>query len=478
MEEGRPPGLPFRGGGRRRISSTPAATHEDAMSELLRETLIRAERYLEGLAARRVFPDAEALAGLSSFDEPLPEGPSDPLEVLDRLDRFGGPATVASAGGRYFGFVTGGALPASVATSWLAAAWDQCAGLRLLSPVSSEIDEVCRRWLAELLGLPSDVAIGYVTGATAANFTGLAAARHALLERRGWNVETQGLFGAPEIRVVVGDEVHASLLKALGMLGLGRERVHRVPVDDQGRMRADALPALDDSTLVCIQAGNVNTGSFDPAEAVCRVAREAGAWVHVDAAFGLWALASPEKRHLAKGVPDADSWAVDAHKWLNVGYDSGLAFVRDAGALRAAMTVVAPYLLSEADSEPNHFTPEMSRRARGLEVWAALRSLGRTGVAELVEQNCRQARRFAAALAEAGHEILNDVVLNQVLVAFGDAERTRSVIRRVQEGGTLWCGGTEWQGRAAMRISVSSWATTDADVERCVQAVVRAAELP
>ncbi len=444
------------------------------MSDLLRETLTRAERYLDDLGGRRVFPDSAALEGLSAFDEPLPAGPTDPLEVVDRLDRFGSPATVASAGGRYFGFVTGAALPASLATTWLAAAWNQCGGLRLLSPLSSKIDEVCRRWLVELLELPEGTATGYVTGATSANFTGLAAARHALLARHGWNVETQGLFGAPEIRVVVGDEVHASLLKALGMLGLGRERVHRVPVDDQGRMRADALPTLDPTTLVCIQAGNVNTGAFDPADAVCRAARDAGAWVHVDGAFGLWALASPEKRHLAAGVPDADSWAVDAHKWLNVGYDSGLAFCRHPDAMRAAMTVVAPYLLLGEHPEPNHYTPEMSRRARGLEIWAALRSMGRSGIAGLVERNCRQARRFAEGLEAAGHTVLNDVVLNQVLVSFGDADETHRVLRRVQEEGTLWCGGTVWQGHAAMRISVSSWATTDADVERCLEAILGA----
>jgi glutamate/tyrosine decarboxylase-like PLP-dependent enzyme len=444
------------------------------MSDLLRETLTRATRYLDGLGERRVFPDAAALAGLSAFDVPLAEGPTDPLDVLDELDRFGAPATVASAGGRYFGFVTGGALPASVAASWLAATWDQCCGLRLLSPLSASIDEVCRRWLTDLLGLPGESAIGYVTGATTANFAGLAAARHALLAKRGWNVETQGLFGAPEIRVVVGDEVHASLLKALGMLGLGRERVHRVPVDEQGRMRADALPPLDETTLVCIQAGNVNTGAFDPAEAVCRAAREAGAWVHVDGAFGLWTLASPEKRHLAAGVTEADSWAADAHKWLNVGYDSGLAFCRHPEDMRAAMTIVAPYLLSDEAAEPHHYTPEMSRRARGLEIWAALHSLGRNGVAELVERNCRQARRFADGLSAAGYAVLNDVVINQVLVSFGDAEETNRVIRAVQEEGTLWCGGTVWQGRTAMRISVSSWATTDADVERCLEAILRA----
>lgn len=453
------------------------------LPELLRDAAARAGRYLAGLDTRPVFPDAAALAGLAGFDEPLPDGPGDPSSTLDLLDRAGSPATVATAGPRYFGFVTGGSLPATVAASWLAVAWDQCAGLRPLSPIGVKLEEVARGWLVDLLDLPAEASVGFTTGATAANFTCLAAARHAALERRGWNVETQGLFGAPEIRVVVGDEVHASLLKALGMLGLGRERVERVPVDEQGRMRADALPELDASTIVCIQAGNVNTGAFDPAEEICAAAREvgeaagdAGAWVHVDGAFGLWALASPELRDLAAGVPEADSWAADAHKWLNVPYDSGLAFCRHPAAHRAAMTIVAPYLLPTAEPEPNHYVPEMSRRARGVEVWAALRSLGRAGVAELIERNCRQARRFAEELTAAGHEILNDVVLNQVLVSFGDAETTRRVIARVQEEGTMWAGGTEWQGRAAMRIAVSSWATTDEDVERCLGAIERAVE--
>ncbi|HSM09115.1 MAG TPA: aminotransferase class V-fold PLP-dependent enzyme [Gemmatimonadota bacterium] len=441
--------------------------------ELLRDALERAVRYLDGLATRRVFPGDEALAELSRFGEPLPAGPTEPADVLDLLDRAGSPATVATAGGRYFGFVTGGALPATVAASWLAAAWDQCAGLRPLSPVAVKLEDVSREWLLDLLDLPREAVVGFVTGATTANFTCLAAARHELLARRGWNVEAQGLFGAPELRVVVGDEVHASLLKALGMLGLGRERVERVPVDDQGRMRADALPPLDDATIVCLQAGNVNTGAFDPAPEICVAAREAGSWVHVDGAFGLWALASPAKRHLAAGVPDADSWAADAHKWLNVPYDSGLAFCRNPAALRAAMTIVAPYLLPTAEPEPNHFVPEMSRRARGIEVWAALRSLGREGVAALIERNCRQAARFADALRDAGCEILNDVVLNQVLVSFGAAETTNRVIARVQEEGTMWAGGTVWQGRTAMRISVSSWATTDKDVERSIEAILR-----
>lgn len=446
------------------------------MSPLLRDAAARAARYLAELGERPVFPDDDALAGLVAFDEPLPDGPSDAASTLALLDRAGSPASVASAGPRYFGFVTGGSLPATVAASWLAAAWDQCAGLRPLSPVGVKLEAVSRGWLLELLGLPDDASVGFTTGATAANFTCLAAARHAVLQRRDWNVETRGLFGAPEIRVVVGDEVHASALKALGMLGLGRERVERVPVDGQGRMRAEALPELDESTIVCIQAGNVNTGAFDPAEAICAAARDAGAWVHVDGAFGLWALASPELRDLAAGVSEADSWAADAHKWLNVPYDSGLAFCRHPGAHRAAMTIVAPYLLPTAEPEPNHYVPEMSRRARGVDVWAALRSLGRRGVAEIVERNCRQARRFAEGLSVAGHEILNDVVLNQVLVSFGDAETTNRVIERVQQDGTMWAGGTQWQGRTAMRIAVSSWATTDEDVERCLEAIQRAVD--
>ena len=444
------------------------------MTTLLEDAASRAVRYLEGVDARRVFPDASALEGLGAFDEPLRDGPGDPSATLALLDRAGSPATVATVGPRYFGFVTGGALPVTVAATWLAVAWDQCAGLRPLSPVAVKLEEVSARWLVELLGLPRETATGFVTGATSANFTCLAAARHAVLARRDWNVETRGLFGAPEIRVVVGEEVHASVLKALGMLGLGRERVETVPVDAQGRMRSDALPELDAATIVCIQAGNVNTGAFDPAAEICAAAREAGAWVHVDGAFGLWALASPEHRGLAAGVGQADSWATDAHKWLNVPYDSGLAFCRHPTAIRAAMTVVAPYLLPSALPEPNHFVPEMSRRARGVEVWAALRVLGRAGVAELIERNCRQARRFADGLRAAGGSILNDVVLNQVLVDFGDAETTRRVIERVQEDGTMWAGGTTWQGREAMRISVSAWATTDEDVDRSIEAISRA----
>jgi glutamate/tyrosine decarboxylase-like PLP-dependent enzyme len=413
---------------------------------------------------------------LKLLDTPLQDEPVEPLEVLRQLDEIASPATVASAGGRYFGFVIGGSLPAALAANLLAGAWDQNAGLQVASPATSALEEICRKWLLSLLGLPAGSGVGFVTGATMANFAGLAAARHALLERQGWDVEARGLFGAPPITVVVGDEVHVSLLKALSLLGLGRERVVRVPVDGQGRMRPDALPSLSAPTILCLQAGNVNTGAFDPAAEIIPVARKANAWVHVDGAFGLWATACPSRSMLAEGIEQADSLATDAHKWLNVPYDSGLTFVREPLHLRAAMSASAAYLIEAGQREPYHYVPEMSRRARGVEIWAALRSLGRSGLAALVERNCSYAARFAEGLHRAGYEVLNQVVLNQVLVSFGDAKRTREVIRRVQEDGTCWCGGTEWQGRTAMRISVSSWATSDVDVERCLEAILRLAK--
>ncbi len=446
------------------------------MQHLLDDAARRATAYLERLDHRPVAPTPDALDGLSHFAEPLPVDPTDPADVLCLLDEIGSPATMASAGGRYFGFVVGGSLPAARAANWLAGAWDQNAGARSLAPSAAKIEEVASGWLLDLLGLPAEAGIGFVTGATAANVSGIAAARHALLRRAGWDVEAQGLFGAPPITVIVGGEVHVSLLKALSLLGLGRDRVVRVPVDRQGRMRADALPPVDGPTLLCLQAGNVNTGAFDPAAEIIPAAREAGVgWIHVDGAFGLWAATAPERKHLMQGYADADSWATDAHKWLNVPYDSGLVICRDPLALRAAMSVNASYLILSEFREPYAYTPEMSRRARGVEIWAALRSLGRSGVADLVERCCRHATRFAEGLAVAGHTILNDVVLNQVLVSFGDAETTNRVIAGIQKDGTCWCGGTVWQGHTAMRISVSSWATTHDDVERSLDAMLRVA---
>jgi glutamate/tyrosine decarboxylase-like PLP-dependent enzyme len=445
------------------------------MSDLLSDTARRANRYLDSLDTRSVAPASEALAALAAFERPFPEHESTAEAVVAELDEIGSPATMASAGGRFFGFVIGGALPVTVAANWLATTWDQNASFVVTSPANAVLENVALRWLRDIFHLPVQSAGGFVTCATTANFAALAAARHALLGRAGWDVEAQGLFGAPPLTVVTGDEVHASVQKALSLVGFGRARVVRVPVDAQGRMRVDALPALDERTIVCVQGGNVNSGAFDPVSEICERAHAQGAWVHVDGAFGMWAAAAPARAHLAQGIEDADSWATDAHKWLNVPYDSGLVFTRDAGALRAAMSVGGAYLAQDEDRVPYQYTPDFSRRARGVEVWAALRQLGRSGLADLIERTCRHATRFADGLLAAGYSVLNDVVLNQVLVSFGNAERTRDVIRRIQAEGTCWCGGTVWQGQTAMRISVSSWATTDEDVERSLAAILRAA---
>ena len=442
--------------------------------DLLPMTAARALAYLDGLDTRGVMPAPAALARLAELGGPLPAAPTDASEVLALLDRVGSPAMVASTGGRYYGFVVGGALPAALAANWLAAAWDQNAGMTVLSPAAAAIEAITQDWLLDLLALPAGSGVGFVTGATMANLSGLAAARHAVLARAGWDVEAQGLFGAPPITVIVGDEVHVSLLKALSLLGLGRERIVRVPVDAQGRMRPDALPPLAGPTIMCLQVGNVNSGACDPVEELCAIAHDAGAWVHVDGAFGLWLAAVPERAHLVRGLANADSWATDAHKWLNVPYDSGLVICRRPEHLRAAMSVSAAYLDGQdARGEPYQYTPEMSRRARGVEVWAALRALGRDGVADLIERSCRYATRFAEGLRAAGYQVLNDVVSNQVLVAFGAAATTRQVIAAIQAEGVCWCGGTTWQGQAAMRISVSSWATTEDDVERSLESMLR-----
>lgn len=445
------------------------------MKKLLVETADRAARYIAGIGNRGVVPLAADVARLETLGGPLPQLPSDPSEVLALLDDIGSPATVATAGGRYFGFVIGGSLPAALVANWLAGAWDQNAAMQVMSPVAAKLEEIVLGWIVDLLGLPSGSGAGFVTGTTMANFSALAGARTALLKRAGWDVEEDGLFGAPPIHVLVSDEVHVSVLKALSMLGLGRSRVTRVPVDDQGRIRPDALPPLDDHTLVCIQAGNVNTGALDPAGEICARAHDAGSWVHVDGAFGLWAAVSPLYAPLLAGAGTADSWAIDCHKWLNVPYDSGVAVVRTPEYLRTAMALSAAYLTASDGREPCHYAPEASRRARGVELWAAMRSLGRSGLQEMIERNCHQAKVFAERLRKAGFAILNNVVLNQVLVSFGSAEDTRRVIADIQNDGTCWCGGTQWHGQTAMRISVCNWATTDGDVERSVTAMIRIA---
>jgi glutamate/tyrosine decarboxylase-like PLP-dependent enzyme len=446
-----------------------------ASDDVLNIAAERARRYVREIGGRRVAPAPGDIAALAGFHEGFPATPSDPQDVVRMLDELGSPATVATTGRRYFGFVIGGVLPAVMAANWLAGAWDQNACFRVMSPVAAELEDIVLRWICEALNLPPECEGGLVTCATTANFTALAAARYALLAKSGWNVAEDGMFGAPPIQVVVGSEVHASMLKALSLVGFGSKRVTVVEADAQGRMRADKLPRLSERAIVCIQAGNVNSGSFDPAAEICRRAKEQGAWVHVDGAFGLWAAVSPKYRHLTQGFELADSWATDAHKWPNVNYDSGIVVVCDGAALRAAMSMSAAYLPPGTRREPAHHTPEASRRARGVELWAALKSLGRSGLCALVERTCMLAQRFERGLRAAGFQVLNEVVINQVLVSFGEAATTREVIRRVQEDGTCWCGATEWQGKAAMRISVSSWATTEQDVDRSLEAVVRIA---
>jgi len=448
----------------------------------LRAAARHAERFLASLPERPVHATADLATLRASFGGTLPDAGVPAERVIDELARAADPGVIASAGPRYFGFVIGGSLPVALAADWLTSAWDQNAGLYACSPAASVVEEVAAAWLLDLFDLPRDAGVGFVTGCQMANATCFAAARHAVLERAGWNVEQRGLQGAPRVHVVVGDEAHVTIFSSLRLLGLGAAGAIRVPADAQGRLRADALAAAlagcDGPTIVCAQAGNVNTGAFDPLPEIVATAHARGAWVHVDGAFGLWARVTAGYRSLAAGIEGADSWATDAHKWLNVPYDSGVAIVADAEALRGAMTADAAYLIKGKGEvrDQEDWVPEFSRRARGFPIYAALRSLGRRGVAELIERCCALARRMAERLAAApGVSVLNDVVLNQVLVRFGDDDAvTRHVIERVQADGTCWLSGTTWHGRAAMRISVSNWSTTEGDADRSVEAILRA----
>jgi glutamate/tyrosine decarboxylase-like PLP-dependent enzyme len=442
--------------------------------ELFEQAKAYACAYLDSAFQRNVFPSDEAIRGLSVFDEPFPAAPGDPAETLRMLHEYGSPATVAQTGGRYFGFVNGSSVPASLAAKWLADVWDQNAALYVISPIASRLESVCEKWLVELLGLPEGTAAGFVSGTSVATLCGLAAGRNELLRRQGWDVNSDGLFGAPEVRVVLGEQAHATVFKALALLGLGRARVETIPADAQGRMRMDRMPGLDGRCLVIAQAGNVNSGAFDPIDEICDRAREARAWVHIDGAFGLWAAGSRSKQHLTRGIQKADSWSVDAHKTLNAPYDCGIILCRNRETLASAMQAAGSYILFSDKRDGMLFTPEMSRRARGIELWAALRTLGRDGVEELVDRLCRHAGRFAGLLRDRGFRILNDVVFNQVLAAGDTPEQTKATLDNLQRSGECWCGGAVWNGEPVIRISVCSWATTDADVDRSVAAFVEA----
>jgi len=451
---------------------------------LLRRTADLAADFLDSLDERPVFPQVSVDELRSRLRVPLTDEPLQPEQVVEELAAAADPGLVAMPSGRYFGFVIGGSLPAALGADWLASAWDQNAGLYVGGPSASVVEQVVREWVCELLGLPADASIGFVTGTQMGSVTALAAARFRVLERAGWDVARDGLAGGPRVRVLVGDKRHVTIDRALRLLGLGAPTA--VAADDQGRMDAgalrDALQSDDAPTIVCAQAGEVNTGAFDPFEEIAAAATEHGAWLHVDGAFGLWAATSARFRDLLRGVELADSWITDAHKWLNVPYDSALVLCRDAEAHRAAMTVSASYLIQDDARlvrDQVDWVPEFSRRARGFAVYAALRSLGRNGLAELVERTCDCARRFAEEIvALPGVELLNDVVLNQVLFRLESDEHTDEVLRAVQEAGDVWMSGTAWDGRRAIRLSVSNWQTTEEEIELALASFCAAIQSP
>ncbi len=461
--------------------TTPSKIQETLYSNAANKALFEQAKeyaftYMDTVFGRNVFPSDEAIANLKVFNESIPESSCSPEEILESLHQFGSPATVAQTGGRYFGFVNGGSIPVALAVNWLADIWDQNAALFNTSPLVSQLEETCEKWLNELFNLPVGTAAGFVSGTSMATICGLAAGRNDLLKRRGWDVHALGLFGAPSIRIVISEQSHATAYKALSILGLGKDRVERVPTDQEGRILIDQLPQLDENCLVIIQAGNVNSGAFDPIEEICNRARRVNAWVHIDGAFGLWAAVSQNKKSLIKGLEKADSWSVDGHKTLNTPYDCGIVLCKNREALITAMQATGSYIIYSQKRDGMLLTPEMSRRSRAIELWAVLKYLGRKGVEELVDSLCENAQEFASQLTLKGFRILNQVVLNQVLVACDDQELTKATLVNIQKSEVCWCGGTLWNGEPAIRISVCSWATTKKDIERSVAAFEKARE--
>lgn len=435
-----------------------------------------AQHYLNEAFDRNVYPTAEALANLRRFEENMPESSGEVSVILDLLHQYGSPATVTSLGGRYFGFVTGSSLPAALAVKGLSNFWDQNTAMEVLSPVSAKLETVVEGWLNELLGLPQHTVAGFVSGSSMAIYCGLAAARWRLFQKNGWDVNEQGMHGAPKIRVVTGRHTHSTVMKAIQLLGFGKANIEWAEVDEEGRIIAETMPALDGNTLVILQAGNVNSGSFDPIETICQKAHEVGAWVHIDGAFGLWAAATERFQYLTQGMELAQSWSVDGHKTLNTPYDCGIILCQDREALVSALHMTGDYIV-EGKRDGMYYTPEMSRRARIIELWATLKYLGKRGVEELVSNLHERAVQFGKALGNHGFEVLNDIVFNQVLIACGDDEATEQVLKNLQSLRVCWCGGSQWHGRRVIRISVCSWATTEEDVELCVASFVQARTL-
>ncbi|WP_444889163.1 pyridoxal phosphate-dependent decarboxylase family protein [Microbulbifer sp. DLAB2-AA] len=435
-----------------------------------------AEEYISGIREQRVSPSSLELAELERLNSSLPNKGQDAQQVIADLHHYASPATVASTGGRFFGLVVGGSTPAAMGASILNAAWDQVAVLESSAPSAIYLERIAAQWLLQLLALPEESSVGFTTGSSMANMVCLAAARNRQYERMDIDLARTGLAGAPPLRIVVSAESHVTVHKALSILGIGKDQLVKAPCDNQGRVRVDTFPELDETTIVCLQAGNVNSGHFDPFKEIIPMARTAGAWVHVDGAFGLWAAASPKQRHLTAGVALADSWAVDGHKWLNTPYDCGLAICREAQTVHRVMTTQAPYLQAGVQVPPKDMVPEFSRRARGVEVWAAIQEMGSEGVAALVERCCGFARQFADGLDKLGFEILNEVVLNQVVASINDESALQQIVRIVQEEGVCWFGTTVWQGRVALRLSVSSWATSAEDIALSLDSIRRAME--
>jgi glutamate/tyrosine decarboxylase-like PLP-dependent enzyme len=447
------------------------------MSKLYRQAFEYATEFLAQANNAPIQVSDAARQNLSHLDLEMADQGVASEEVISELHHWVSPATMKMGSPRFFGFVIGGAYPVSVASNWLGTAWDQNTGLEKTTPAVAMLEKVSARWMLELLGLPSKSATAFVTGATVANFTALAAARNQVFTAAGWDVEADGLIGAPELHIIISEESHPTVYKSLAMLGLGRNRVIKVATDDQGRMDMSKFPDVKDNTIIITQAGNINSGAFDPIEQICDLAADKNTWVHVDGAFGLWAMAAKNYKHLGKGLEKADSWATDAHKWLNVPYDSGLAFVKNQHALKAAMAITASYLPSEnAGRNPSDYTPELSRRARGIDVYAVLRHLGKSGVEELVDRCCKCAERFADLLSASGYEVMNDVVLNQVVVCFGSEQINLAIMDAVQKEGTCWVCQTVWHDRLAMRISVCNWQTNFAEVDKSADVIMQIAQ--
>ncbi len=456
-----------------RINMQSELKHQFVTKELFEQAKKFSYEYIDQLQERDVFPSDTAISRLKIFDEPLPENLCSPSAVLDLLNTYGTDAAVSQNSGRYFGFVCGGAFPISLAAKWMSDTWDQNSALFVLSPIAAKLEEVCEKWMVELLGLPHGTAAGFVSGSSTAIICALAAARNELLLKQNWNVNEQGLFGAPSIRVVLSEQAHSSVFKALALLGLGKDRVQLAPVDEQGRISFDKLPLLDQNTLLIVQAGNVNSGAFDPLDQLCEIADRAGAWVHVDGAFGLWAAASRNRYHLIKGFEEADSWSVDAHKTLNAPYDCGIVLCKNRSALVRTMQATGSYIQYSESRDGMLYTPEMSRRARSIELWAILKYLGRNGIGELVDSLCDHAIYFADELQKNGFTILNEVVFNQILIYCETDEKTRCTLKNIQSSGKCWCGGAIWNNKPVIRISVCSWQTTKQDIDDCVKTFIK-----